>query len=329
MNAAPPAAGVSPQHDVVLRVRRGMRSAGVSPDAHIVAAVSGGRDSMALLVALAALGGPVVVAHVHHHRRAEADIELERVRTVTSRFGMTFECAHLDGDPSATPADLRAARYAALIDIARSHKSSLIATGHQAEDQLETILLAMIRGAGPRGLVGMRMRRPLCEGIDVFRPMLEVRRGSAQQLCEEANVEWCDDPTNEDPSTLRGLLRREVVPAMESIRAGAAQRISEATPLRQSAADALDAAVRRPVEGRWPRADLAAMTEGLRIASIHLAAVAACGGADAVSSACVRDASAAITDTREHRRTFELGGGVVCVVEAKWVRLEAGSDLST
>jgi tRNA(Ile)-lysidine synthase len=283
---------------------------------------------MALMLSLVASFERVVVAHVHHHRRDEADAELELVRDAAARFGAAFECAHLDSDPTATPADLREARYAALIRIATSHQAGFIATGHQAEDQLETVLLAMIRGAGPRGLVGMRMRRGLCDGIDLLRPMLEVRREDAQDLCERAGVAWCDDPTNEDPSTLRGLLRRDVLPVIESIRGGAAQRISESTPLRQAAADALDASVVQPVDARWPRGALAGIAEGIRRASIHVAAAACCGGADGVSSASVREVSAAIIDQKQHRRSFEIGGGVVCVVEAKWVRLETESGVA-
>ncbi len=321
MSTSPPISRELGQHEVVRRVRQAIRSADVPADASIVAAVSGGRDSMALMLALAGLLERVVIAHVHHHRRSESDAELELVREAAAHFGLTFECRHLDGDPSATSADLRKTRYAALIDIARSHDATLIATGHQAEDQLESVLLAMIRGAGVRGLVGMRMRRSLCDGIDLFRPMLEVSRAAAKDLCEHAGVRWCDDPTNVDPATPRGMLRSEVMPALESLRSGAAQRMSEATPLRQAAADALDAAVTRPVDGQWSRAALATTSEGLRRASIHAASIALCSGSDSMSSECIRDASEAIIDDRQHRRTFELGGGVVCIVEACSVRL--------
>lgn len=327
MTASVPLLGELGRHELVRRVRRAILAEDVGSEASVVAAVSGGRDSMALVLALAeasdrALIGRVVVAHVHHHRRVEADAELELVRSMAGRLDLPFEAAHLDGDPAATPADLRTGRYAALIEIATGCDAALVATGHQAEDQLETVLLAMIRGAGPRGLVGMRARRPLCDGVDVFRPMLEVRRADAADLCEAAGVAWCDDPGNIDSATLRGMLRAEVLPVLESIRAGAAQRCSEAAPLRQAAADALDAACARPVDGQWSRASLAAMSEGLRRASLYLAAVAVCGGSDAVSSASVREASAAIIDTRAHRRTFELGGGVACVVEARSVRVD-------
>jgi len=315
------------QHPLVRQVRRALVAAAVPSDVATVAAVSGGRDSMALMLALTAAAeagaiGRIVVAHVHHHRRDTADAELELVRAQAGRLGLAFEAAHLDGDPSATSADLRAGRYAALVEIAMKYDAPLVATGHQAEDQLETVLLAMIRGAGPRGLVGMQPRRPLGSGVDLFRPMLDVPRDEAAELCRQAGVAWCDDPTNVSPETLRGVLRRDVLPVLESIRAGAAQRISESTPLRQAAADALDAERLPPVDGQWPRESLAALSEGLRRASIHLAAVALRGGADAVSSASVREASAAIIDHREHHRTFELGSGVVCVVEARTVRVD-------
>lgn len=314
------------QHDVVTRVRRAIEREQYGENAVIVAAVSGGRDSMALMVALAVLVeqqvlGRIVVAHVHHHRRVAADAELETVKRAAADFGLSFEIAHLDGDPKATPADLRDARYRELAKIARAQDAVAVATGHQAEDQLETVLLAIVRGAGPRGLVGMRSRRLLGGGIDLFRPMLEVSRGAAAELCNAADLCWCDDPTNVDPSTLRGALRRDVMPAIAGMRAGVATRLSESTPLRTAAADALDRACLTPINGQWSRQTLAGLDDGLRRASVYHAAARICD-ADALSSSSVQAVSAAIIDHREHRRVFELGGNIMCIVEAQWVRIE-------
>lgn len=320
------------QHEVVTRVRRAVEREQYAQGATIVAAVSGGRDSMALMVALAVMAeqgvlGSVVVAHVHHHRRAAADAELETVRRAASDLDLAFEAAHLDGDPSATPADLRAARYAELAKIARDRSAVAVATGHQAEDQLETVLLAIVRGAGPRGLIGMQARRVLEHNIDLIRPMLEVSRLAAADLCHAAALRWCDDPTNSDPETLRGALRRDVIPALRNMRSGVAMRLSESTPLRAAAADALDRACIPLTDGAWVRQHLTGMDEGLRRASVHRAAACLCD-ADTLSSSSIQAVSAAIVDHRNHRRTFELGGNVTCVVDAESVRIETGSERS-
>lgn len=320
------AARVLGQHEVVTRVRRALERECYGQDATIVAGVSGGRDSMALMVALAVLAeqnviGQSVVAHVHHHRREAADAELETVRQGATELGLAFEAAHLDGDSKATPAGLRGARYAALSKIARGHNAVAVATGHQAEDQLETILLAIVRGAGPRGLVGMEPRRVLDGNIDLIRPMLEVSRAAAGDLCRSAGLHWCDDPTNSDPATLRGALRRDVIPALTAMRPGVAMRISQSTPLRAAAADALDCACVPATGGAWVRQHLADVDEGIRRASVYLEAARFCN-ADALSSSSIQAVSAAIVDHRDHRRTFELGGTVVCVVEAGSIRIE-------
>jgi len=291
----------------------------------IVAAVSGGRDSVALALALRACGtdpAAVTIAHVHHHRRAEADLEAESVQQLAQNLGCAFELRHVRLGDSATPATLRDARYEALLDVAVSGGATVVATPHQAEDQLETTLLALVRGAGPRGLVGMRPRRPLGCGVDLVRPMLRCSRAQAADLCTLAGVAWHDDPTNVDPKTLRGRLRRDVLPLLEEIRPGVARRLAAGTALRASAADALAERVVRPQDGRWSRETLAAASEGIRIASIDAAARMLAGGSDGLSGETIRCAAAAIVDQKRHRRLFELGSGVMFVVEAEVVRID-------
>ncbi|MDP7070973.1 MAG: tRNA lysidine(34) synthetase TilS [Phycisphaerales bacterium] len=292
-----------------------------------VVAVSGGRDSMALMVATSVMVAAnqsmtCTVAHVHHHQRPEADDECELVRRTAASLGLAFELRHLEVDPGEPPSSLREARYRELLDVAIATGSSWIATAHQAQDQLETVLLAMVRGAGPAGLVGMGSVRALGEDILLVRPMLEVDRAEVTALCEQAGVVWCDDPGNEDPGTLRGLLRRDVLPVLESMRPGVAKRLSATREIRQAAADALKAAVLAPFEGAWPRAALAALPMGLRRATLHAAATALAGGADGIGSEPIRAAARAVADTRMHRRCYELGCGVELTLEAAHVRID-------
>jgi len=322
---APMPAGLA-RDPVIARVASGLADVTSSASDGVVA-VSGGRDSMALMVAMSAIfasdrGGHCVVAHVHHHQRPEADEECELVRRTAARMGLAFEVTHLDLPRGASPAVLRDARYGALIEVAKSTASSWIATAHQAQDQLETVLLALVRGAGPAGLVGMGPARDLGEGIMLVRPMLEIDRTEAASLCERAAINWCDDPGNVDVGTLRGRLRREVLPVLESMRPGVARRLSATREIRSAAADALAAAIVPPTNGEWSRELLAALPSGLLRATIHGAAAALVGGVDVIGSESVRAAAEAVKDARMHRRIFELGGGVVYVLEAARARID-------
>lgn len=318
-------------NSVVLEVRRTVLELCTSTDA-IVAAVSGGRDSVALATALATLHdaghiAAVTIGHVHHHRRPEADGEAALVEEVAVRLGLPFAIRHLDADPHATPAQLRTARYEALVSIASASQAFMIATAHQAQDQLETVLAALVRGTGPRGLVGMPAKRPLSDNINLVRPMLEVDRSAAGELCTLAGLTWCDDPTNVDPKTLRGRLRRDVLPVLESLRPGVASRLASGTAVRAAASLALDNAVVRPQEMgdaavQWSRDSLAEVGKGLCQASLMATARSMVSGSDGLSSASILAATTAILDTRQHRRVFELGCGVVAIVDAMRVRMQ-------
>ena len=316
---------------VVLEVRRTVLELCTSKDA-IIAAVSGGRDSVALATSLATLSdaghiAAVTIGHVHHHRRPEADDEAALVEETAARLRLPFAIRHLDEDPHATPAQLRASRYEALEAIASASQAPMIATAHQAQDQLETVIAAIVRGTGPRGLVGMPAIRPLSDNVSLVRPMLEVDRSAAGELCSLAGLTWCDDPTNTDPETLRGLLRRDVLPVLESLRPGVASRLASGTAVRAAASLALDEAVVRPQEMgddavQWSRHSLADVGKGLCQASLMATARSMVGGADGLSSASILSATTAILDTRQHRRVFEIGCGVVAIVDAMRVRMQ-------
>jgi tRNA(Ile)-lysidine synthetase-like protein len=249
------------------------------------------------------------------------------VEEVAARLGLPFAIRHLDADPHATPAQLRTARYEALVSIASASQAFMIATAHQAQDQLETVLAALVRGTGPRGLVGMPAMRPLSDNISLVRPMLEVDRSAAGELCTLAGLTWCDDPTNVDPKTLRGRLRRDVLPVLESLRPGVASRLASGTAVRAAASLALDNAVVRPQEMgdaavQWGRDSLAEVGKGLCQASLMATARSMVSGSDGLSSASILAATTAILDTRQHRRVFELGCGVVAIVDAMRVRMQ-------
>ena len=319
------------RHSLVSQIGKSLQRAGVSRDATIVAAVSGGRDSLALLLAMASLYrrgdlGGVVVGHVNHHRRGESDDEARHVQWVADQLDVPVAITHLPLDADGRPASMRQARYEALVSMATAWNAPFIATGHQAEDQLETILLAMVRGAGPSGLGGMRASRMLADGVCLVRPMLDSARQQAAALCGVAGIPWCDDPGNESGESLRGRLRLDVLPVLEDIRPGVALRAASAAELQQTAASALEAVTPKPIADGWPRGELFNVSLPLRRVALFAAAVDRCDTPDRLSSATLTLAAEAIGDDKQHCRTFEIGGGIIIVVDATTVRLEGFGD---
>jgi tRNA(Ile)-lysidine synthase len=167
--------------------------------AAVTCAVSGGADSLALLVLAVAAGCQVTAVHVDHGLRSESEADL--VRAAATRFGAGFRAEKVD--VAAGPnleARARAARYAVL--------PPDVLTGHTADDQAETVLLNLLRGAGLDGLAGMRR-----EG----HPILDLRRTDTEAVCRAEGLEPFTDPTNADPVHRRNRVRAELVPLLNDV----------------------------------------------------------------------------------------------------------------
>lgn len=185
--------------------------------ARVLVAVSGGPDSMALLDVLARRGadlGVSVVAHgVDHGLRAEAAAELDpaaalaRARDVP--FGRTRVSVARGGNLQARA---REARWAALRAAARDAKARFIATAHHADDRAETVLLRVLRGAGPPGLGVLPPR----DG-DAIRPLIRARRADVEAHVARRGLHVADDPSNRDPRFLRARVRAELLPLMAEL----------------------------------------------------------------------------------------------------------------
>jgi tRNA(Ile)-lysidine synthase len=175
-------------------------------------AVSGGPDSLALLLlAAAARAGVVEAATVDNGLRPESRAEARFVRGICERLGIphaTLKVRVASG--SSLQAQARAARYQALGDWAIERDLRAVATAHHADDQAETLLMRLARGAGLRGLVGVRSDRPLEMGIRAVRPLLGWRREELGAIVAAAGIRPIDDPANRDPrhdrSRFRGML---------------------------------------------------------------------------------------------------------------------------
>ena len=161
-------------------------------------AVSGGPDSLALLVLACEAGCQVTAWHVDHGLRPDSAAEAELVAQAAARWGAAFEArtAQCEGGPN-LEARARAARYRVLPEG--------VLTGHTADDQAETVLLNLIRGAGLDGLAGIDPAR---------RPLLALRRRETQALCDAQELEPFQDPSNLDPAHRRNRIRHELLPLL-------------------------------------------------------------------------------------------------------------------
>jgi tRNA(Ile)-lysidine synthase len=120
----------------------------------------------------------------------------------------------------------RAARYAALWPATDDLGCSWLATGHTLDDQAETVLLQLLRGAGPEGLAGMAVR-----GGRLLRPLLGTRRADTRACCAAIGLEWREDPTNAGDGPLRNRVRQRLLPLLEELRPGATQALARTAAL--------------------------------------------------------------------------------------------------
>lgn len=225
--------GARPEREVEAAIER---SAVLREGERVLVACSGGPDSVALAAALhaqaARLAIDVRIAHVNHGVRASAWQDECIVLELAARFGIPLEIVALDGVKH-DEEHLRTARYEALEAAARRLGASVVATAHHAQDQSETVLLALLRGAGPQGLSGMPARRALGPGVDLARPLLGVAPDSLRAYCHATALPYAVDPTNADPNRRRNAVRealetlRPFFPGLDRAVARAAEVIAE------------------------------------------------------------------------------------------------------
>jgi tRNA(Ile)-lysidine synthase len=172
------------------------------PGTAVTCAVSGGADSLALLVLAMQAGCAVTAVHVDHGLRPGSAGEADVVRDAAARYGAAFRSETVDVAPGPNlEARARAARYAVL--------PPDVLTGHTADDQAETVLLNLIRGAGLDGLAGMR--------ADDRRPLLALRRAETEKVCADEGLQPIVDPSNLDPAHRRNRVRAELLPLVNEI----------------------------------------------------------------------------------------------------------------
>ncbi|MFC5406839.1 tRNA lysidine(34) synthetase TilS [Cohnella soli] len=218
--------GVRPQTDWTDEVMARAREDGWwRKGGSVVAAVSGGPDSMALLSLLKTMSEAmpltIIVAHANHQfRGAESDAEAELVARVAQEWGMIFESIelgmpdYLEESGENLQSASRERRYAFLEEIARKHGCDFLVTGHHADDQAETVLMRMIRGTAVSGLAGIYPRR-IVHGLERIRPLLRITKCELLEYCKRNGVPYAVDSSNADRHYFRNAVRHDLIPELE------------------------------------------------------------------------------------------------------------------
>jgi tRNA(Ile)-lysidine synthase len=210
-------------------------------DPQLCVAFSGGRDSTALLHALAAIRGSRALRalHVDHGLHPDSATWADACAALCDRLQVPLATVRVQVDArgEGPEAAARHARYAAF-EQALGENEWLV-TAHHREDQVETVLLKLLRGAGPHGLGGMRERRPLGRG-QLWRPLLDTPRAALATYAQVAGLDGIEDPANRDPDMARSYLRQEILPLLQRHWPHAAQSLAHAARLQREQADFLD-----------------------------------------------------------------------------------------
>jgi len=320
-------------------VRASLRRHGLAGRGLLVA-VSGGVDSVVLAHALARLARPLRLrlglGHVHHGLRgADADADEAFVRELAAKLGLPFaresvapRALRRAGPSRARPTlqeAARALRYAALGRMAGGLGLEHVATGHQADDQAETVLLRLLRGTGPDGLRGIPERS--ADGL-LVRPLLAASRVEIEGWARAQGLSWREDGSNASPAYARNRVRQELLPRLRAFNPRLVQRIAELAEAQGRDAEWIESAVEREAAGRlreepdglWiARQGWAELPDALARRLARRALVRSGAGRDVSRTHLVRTVSFLRTGRTGGR--IELPGGLVLECERAAFRL--------
>ena len=216
----------------------------------IAVAFSGGLDSTVLLHAAIAVHGAkqVMALHIHHGIQKQADQWQQHCQTIAKQWGCHFATQNVQLQQQGNvEAQARNLRYEALINLCEQHGITNLLIAHHQDDQAETVLLQLLRGAGLPGLSAMpvtRQAKNKQQTIHIWRPFLELTRKDLESYAKEHQLTWIEDPSNADQSYRRNALRKSLLPKLEAIQPGAtanlarsAKHITQAQELLNQLAD--------------------------------------------------------------------------------------------
>jgi len=290
----------------------------------LIAMLSGGRDSVCLLDLAARLlgAGEVTALHVDYGLRDDSDADERHCRELCEALGVRLEVERprRPEGPGNLQAWARDTRYAAAAGLAERGGGS-IATGHTADDQVETILYRLASSPSRRALLGMRPR----DG-KLVRPLLGFTREQTTAYCEQRGLRWRDDPTNAEPVYARNRVRHGLARALADVHPAAAQNVLRTAELLRDEAEVLDALVAAELDGSGgsPRNTI----ELERLVELHpaLRRLVVQQLADRAAGRPVAGAARHAEEVAALRRTgtamLDLGGGVRAIADRGTLRAE-------
>lgn len=241
-----------------------------------IVAVSGGLDSVVLLRVLAELrpqhGGELVIAHFNHQLRdAESEEDQRSVERLGQELGLPVEVGSTDvrgqlGKGDSLEAVARRCRHEFLAAVARRQAATCVATAHHADDQVELLLMRLVRGAGAGGLGGMPLvaRSPVDAGVTLVRPLLNVTREELRALALARGWAWREDVSNTDPARLRNRVRHRLLPWLRAeFGTGIETVLRRNQSLLREQGEALDGVARAWLKS-GPREAFESLTVGLQ-----------------------------------------------------------------
>ncbi|MEA2340332.1 MAG: tRNA(Ile)-lysidine synthase, partial [Solirubrobacteraceae bacterium] len=219
----------------------------LAPGAPVTVLLSGGRDSVCLLGVALELGCRVVAVHVNYGLRDAAGEDENHCRALCERLGVALEVEHT-ARPAGAPGNLQAwardVRYAAGTQVIAA-RGGVLAAGHTATDQVETVLYRLAASPGRRALLGMPARSGR-----LVRPLLSVTRAETAAWCADRGLPWREDASNATDAFARGRVRHGLVPALRAVDGRAEANVLRTAELLRAEAEVLDAVVDAALAGR-------------------------------------------------------------------------------
>jgi tRNA(Ile)-lysidine synthase len=309
-------------HPAVAEVRSSVRRClgEFSPGDLVLAACSGGADSLALAAALAheapraqLCAGGVTVDHGLQPGSADRALEVTQILAALGLGPVTRMTVSVDteagrGGPEAAA---RAARYQALDEAVRQTGAKAVFLAHSRDDQAENVLLGLARGSGARSLAGMPSRRG-----PYRRPLLLLSRATLRAACTALGLQPWDDPHNADPAYARARVRHQALPALEAaLGPGVAEALARSASQIRADAEVLDdlaasqAELARDGDGAWEAGQLASLPAAIRTRVLRQAAIAGGCPAGALTARHIEALDALLTSWHGQRWT-DLPGGI-------------------
>ena len=241
------------EHNILTTVSQALDQAGFAKEAHLGVALSGGADSVALLMALQRCGYNVEALHCNFELRGrESDADEAACRRLCRNEGIALTVKHFRTRAYATRQAIsiemaaRQLRYAWFAEMAEAHALDAVCVAHHRDDNVETMLLNLIRGTGIHGLTGMDMLTRRDDGLCIVRPLLDVARADIELWLREQGLTWQTDSTNLQPDTaMRNAIRLRLLPLMETMNPAVRQTLADTMRRLGDAATLYDEAAAR------------------------------------------------------------------------------------